>query len=47
LAIDPGRPIAGIARDLRINEGTLGNWVKVAKKRGGIKEKLLDIDERA
>ena len=47
LAINSGRPIAEIARDLGINEGTLGNWVKTAKKRGDIKEKPLDIDERA
>jgi transposase-like protein len=47
LAINSGRPIAEIARDLGINEGTLGNWVKTAKKRGDVKEKPLDIDERA
>jgi transposase len=38
LVINSGRPIAEIARDLGINEGTLGNWVKTAKKRGDIKE---------
>ena len=47
LAINSGRPIAEIARDLGINEGTLGNWVKMAKKRGDIKEEPLGIDERA
>lgn len=47
LAINSGRPIAEIARGLGINEGTLGNWVKMAKKRGDIKDKPLDIDERA
>ena len=47
LVINSGRPIAEIARDLGINEGTLGNWVNMAKKRGDIKEKPLDIDERA
>jgi transposase-like protein len=36
-----------IVRDLGINGGILGNWVKAAKKRGDIKEKPLDIDERA
>jgi transposase len=47
LVINSGRPIAEIARDLGINEGTLGNWVNMAKKRGEIKEKPLGIDERA
>jgi transposase len=47
LAINSGRSIAELARDLGINEGTLGNWVKTAKKRGDVKEKPLDIDERA
>lgn len=47
LVITSGRPIAEIARDLGINEGTLGNWVNMAKKRGEFKEKPLDIDERA
>lgn len=27
LVIDNSRPIAEVARDLGINEGTLGNWV--------------------
>ncbi len=47
LVISSGRPIAEIARDLGINEGTLGNWVNMAKKRGEIKEKPLGVDERA
>lgn len=47
LVINSGRPIAEIARELGINEGTLGNWVSMAKKRGDFKDKPLDIDERA
>ena len=47
LAVSSGRPIAEIARDLGINEGTLGNWVQTAKKSGKLKEKPLDVDERA
>lgn len=47
LVINSGRPIAEIARDLGINEGTLGNWVGVARKNGTIKEKPASADERA
>jgi transposase len=47
LVIDSGRPVAEIARDLGINEGTLGNWVNMAKKRGEFTEKPLGSDERA
>jgi transposase len=47
LLINSGKPISEIARDLGISDGTLGNWVKVAKKRGDVKEKPLEIDERA
>ena len=27
LVIESGRPIAQVARELRIHDGTLGNWV--------------------
>ena len=47
LVINSGRPVAEIARDLGINEGTLGNWVQLAKKRGEFTEKPLEVDERA
>lgn len=47
LVVTSGRPIAEIARDLGINEGTLGNWVNLAKKRGELAEKPLTVDERA
>jgi transposase len=47
LVVSSGRPIAEIARDLGINEGTLGNWVQTAKKSGKVKEKPLSMDERA
>ena len=47
LVVSSGRPIAEIARDLGINEGTLGNWVQTAKKSGKVQEKPLDTDERA
>ena len=47
LVMSSGRPIAEIARNLGINEGTLANWVNTAKKSGKLKEKPLDTDERA
>jgi transposase len=47
LLVNSGKPIAEIARDLGISDGTLGNWVKTAKKRGDVKERPLEIDERA
>lgn len=47
LVISSGRPIAEIARNLGINEGTLANWVNTARKSGKVKEKPLDTDERA
>ena len=34
LVRETGKPIAQVARDLGINEGTLGNWVNADKRRG-------------
>jgi hypothetical protein len=35
LVRETGRPIAQVAKDLGINEGTLGNWVNADKRRCG------------
>ena len=40
IVVETGKPIAQVARDLGINEGTLGNWINQAraeaeKKTGG------------
>ena len=40
------KPIAQVARDLGINEGTLGNWVNVDKRRRGEGDGALGEDER-
>ena len=33
LVFETGKPIAQVARDLGINEGTLGNWVNADRRR--------------
>ena len=44
---ETGKPIAQVARDLGINEGTLGNWVNADKRRRGEGNGALSEDERA
>jgi transposase len=45
--ITSGRPIAEVARNLGIVEGTLGNWVNKARENGEFKERPLELSERA
>jgi len=47
LVRETGKPIAQVARDLGINEGTLGNWVNADKRRRGDSSGALGEDERA
>ena len=47
LVRETGKPIAQVARDLGINEGTLGNWVHADKRRRGDGTGALSEDERA
>ena len=35
LVRETGRPVAQVAKDLGINEGTLGNWVNAASRSAG------------
>lgn len=35
LVIDTGRPIAAVARELGVNPGLLGRWVKAERERSG------------
>lgn len=46
LVIESDRPIAAIARELGINEGTLGNWVNKYRNEHPASEDL-NISERA
>ena len=45
IVLDTGRPVAEIAREMDVHEGTLGNWV--AKHRGQLTPGALSEDERA
>lgn len=47
LVIDSSRPIAQVARELNIGEGTLGNWVSVYRREHVGDEPALDVSERA
>ena len=47
LVFETGKPIAQVARELGVNEGTLGNWVgKARRDRDGGSAPLTE-DERA
>jgi len=47
LVNDSGRPIAEVARDIGVNEGTLGNWVTVWRSEHAGEDPPLGISERA
>jgi transposase len=47
MVIDSSRPIAQVARELGINEGTLGNWVSVYRREHPVAEAPLSFSERA
>ena len=47
LVVDASRPIAQVARELGINEGTLGNWVNKYRVEHTDDEPALTVSERA
>jgi transposase len=47
MVIETGRPIAEVARDLWIDDGTLGNWVNAWRREHPEPEKALSPVERA
>ena len=47
MVIESGRPIAQVARDLGIVEGTLGNWVGGYRREHAGEEPPLSVNERA
>jgi len=47
LVLETGKPIAQVARDLGVNDGTLGNWVAKARRDRDGGEAPLTESERA
>ena len=47
LVRETGKPIAQVAREIHVNEGTLGNWVNRYRREHPVEELPLTISERA
>ncbi len=47
LVIETSRPIAEVARELGVNEGTLGNWVNIYRREHPVAEQPLNMSDRA
>jgi transposase len=47
MVIETSRPIAEVAREIHVNEGTLGNWVNKYRAEHADDEPLLSISDRA
>jgi transposase len=47
IVFETGKPIAQVARELGINEGTLGNWCATARRQREGNGAVLSEDERA
>ncbi len=46
MVIETSRPIARVAKELGINEGTLGNWVSAYRREHAGEEPPLTVNER-
>ncbi len=46
MVIETSRPIAVVARDIGVNEGTLGNWVSKYRAEHADEEPPLSISDR-
>jgi transposase len=47
LVFETGKPIAQVARELGVNDGTLGNWVAKARRERDGEDAVLRESERA
>jgi transposase len=47
MVIETSRPVAQVARELGINEGTLANWVNAYRREHVGEEPPLSVSERA
>jgi transposase len=47
MVVDTSRPIADVARELGINETSLGNWVRAYRHKHAGDEPSLQLPERA
>ena len=45
--IDTCRPIADVAREIEVNEGTLSNWVRLYRDEHPVEDSPLTVSERA
>lgn len=45
--VSTGRPVAEVARELGIHDGTLGNWVNAYRRAHPDEEEPLTVSERA
>ena len=46
MVIDGSRPIAEVARELGVHDGTLGNWVNKYRVEHPVAEQALTVSER-